>query len=166
MFFWCLALLGPWHFNVAHFTAVHFSVLLPDTNWIFYRGAFKYWYFIAAPFAVHSNADILPTCAVYSTSLLQCGAPPSLLEDPTHAGTEVLSDEDPELSKIFFYVCSWSEHGYVLPSMFGTLCDTEIKANLKVNVLIRTYWLYIWLKASAVCIANNVVAVRCPVSYQ
>lgn len=37
---------------------------------------------------------------MYSISLLQCGAPLSLLEDPAHAGTEVLSDEDPELSKI------------------------------------------------------------------
>lgn len=77
---------------------------------------------------------------MYSISLLQCGAPLNPLEDPAHAGTEVLSDEDPDF---LLYVCSWSEHGYVVPSMFRTVADTEIKANLKVNVLIRTYWLCI-----------------------
>ena len=52
-----------------------------------------------ASFTVHSNADISLTCCVqHFTVAVWCST--ESLGGPAHAGTEVLSDEDPELSKI------------------------------------------------------------------
>ena len=119
-----------------------------------------------ASFTVLTNADISLTCCVQHFTVAVWCSTKSLAGPCTCGNWGPLWWGSRAVKDSLFYVCSWSEHGYVVPSMFGTVCDTEIKANLKVNVLIRTYWLYIWLKASAMRIANNVMADRCPVSYQ